>query len=95
MCAYNRLNGSYCSENKTLTKDILRDRWGFQGLVVTDWGAVNDRPQGVAAGLDLEMPGSGGINDRATAAAVRAVFWKRPTSTPRAQCDLAYSGKHA
>ena len=72
MCAYNRLDGSYCSENKILTKDILRDRWGFQGLVVTDWGAVNDRPQGVAAGLDLEMPGSGGINDRATAAAVRA-----------------------
>ena len=72
MCAYNRLNGSYCSENRILTKDILRDRWGFQGLVVTDWGAVNDRPQGVAAGLDLEMPGSGGINDRAAANAVRA-----------------------
>ena len=72
MCAYNRLNGSYCSENKILTKDILRDRWGFQGLVVTDWGAVNDRPQGVAAGLDLEMPGSGGLNDCAAADAVRA-----------------------
>lgn len=72
MCAYNRLNGSYCSENKILTKDILRDRWGFQGLVVTDWGAVNDRPQGVAAGLDLEMPSSGGVNDRAAADAVRA-----------------------
>ena len=63
---------SYCSENKILTKDILRDRWGFQGLVVTDWGAVNDRPQGVAAGLDLEMPGSGGLNDCAAADAVRA-----------------------
>ncbi len=72
MCAYNRLNGSYCSENKTLTRDILRDQWGFQGLVVTDWGAVNDRPSGIAAGLDLEMPSSGGINDRAAADAVRA-----------------------
>ena len=72
MCAYNRLNGSYCSENKILTKDILRDRWGFRGLVVTDWGAVNDRPKGVAAGLDLEMPSSGGLNDCTAADAVRA-----------------------
>ena len=72
MCAYNRLNGSYCSENKILTKDILRYRWGFQGLVVTDWGAVNDRPRGIAAGLDLEMPSSGGLNDCAAADAVRA-----------------------
>ncbi|MEC7595320.1 MAG: glycoside hydrolase family 3 N-terminal domain-containing protein, partial [Pseudomonadota bacterium] len=72
MCAYNRLNGSYCSENKILTKDILRDRWGFRGLVVTDWGAVNDRPKGVAAGLDLEMPSSGVLNDCTAADAVRA-----------------------
>lgn len=57
MCAYNKVNGTYCSENKTLLTDILRTRWGFDGMVVTDWGAVKDRAVGVAAGLDLEMPG--------------------------------------
>ncbi|MBT7643164.1 MAG: glycosyl hydrolase [Rhodobiaceae bacterium] len=70
MCAYNRFNGVYCSENETLLTDILRDRWGFKGLVVTDWGAVNDRVRGVAAGLELEMPSTGGVNDRKVAAAV-------------------------
>lgn len=71
MCAYNRFGGEYCSENKELLTSILRDRWGFKGLVVTDWGAVNDRPKGVASGLDLEMPSTGGANDRIVAAAVR------------------------
>jgi beta-glucosidase len=64
MCAYNRLNGTYCSEHDWLLNKILRDDWGFEGMVVTDWGATNDRVAGVAAGLDLEMPGSGGINDQ-------------------------------
>ncbi len=72
MCAYNRFNGIYCSEHEELLTGILRDRWGFQGLVVTDWGAVNDRPRGIAAGLELEMPSSGGVNDRLTAAQVKA-----------------------
>jgi beta-glucosidase len=62
MCAYNRLNGEYCSENQELLTKILRDEWGFDGIVVSDWGAVNDLALGVAAGLDLEMPGSMGIN---------------------------------
>ena len=70
MCAYNRLNGHYCSEHEDLLTGILRDRWGFHGLVMTDWGAVNDRPRGIAAGLELEMPSSGGANDRIAAAAV-------------------------
>ncbi len=70
MCAYNRFNGAYCSENETLLSEILRDRWGFKGLVVTDWGAVNDRVRGVAAGLELEMPSTGGVNDAQVAAAV-------------------------
>ncbi len=72
MCAYNRLNGSYCSEHEELLSDILRDRWGFKGLVMTDWGAVNDRPRGIAAGLELEMPSSGGMNDALAVAAVNA-----------------------
>ncbi|NCF33815.1 MAG: glycosyl hydrolase, partial [Proteobacteria bacterium] len=63
MCAYNRLNGIFCSEHDWLLNTVLREEWGFDGAVMTDWGAANDRPMGVKAGLDLEMPGSGGIND--------------------------------
>jgi len=70
MCAYNRLNGTYCGENDWLLNQVLRDEWGFDGAVVTDWGAANDRVRGVAAGLDLEMPASGGVNDRRIVAAV-------------------------
>lgn len=61
MAAYNRINGEYCSENRKLLTDILRDEWGFKGFVVSDWaGAVNDRAKGLSAGLDLEMPSSWG-----------------------------------
>ena len=57
MCAYNAVNGEFCAENKMLLTDILREKWGFDGFVVTDWGAVKDRAKGVSSGLDLEMPG--------------------------------------
>lgn len=57
MCAYNKLNGSYASENYTLLTDILKKEWGFDGLVVSDWGAVHDRVASLLGGLDLEMPG--------------------------------------
>lgn len=60
MCSYNKINGTYSSENKMLLTDILRDEWGFDGYVMSDWGAVNDRVKGLSAGLDLEMPASGG-----------------------------------
>lgn len=56
MCAYNKLNGEYCSQNKWLLTDVLRNEWGFTGLVMSDWGATDDRAKGIAAGLDLEMP---------------------------------------
>ena len=58
MCAYNQLNGTYCSDNRNLLRNILRDEWGFEGVIVTDWGAMNDRVKAFEAGLDLEMPGS-------------------------------------
>lgn len=57
MCAYNKINGEFCSQNKTLLTDILRKDWSFDGMVMTDWGATVDRVKGVAAGLDLDMPG--------------------------------------
>lgn len=63
MCSYNRVNGEFSSENKLTLTDILRNEWGFKGFVVSDWGAVNERVKGLKAGLDLEMPSSGGLTD--------------------------------
>ena len=57
MCAYNKINGEYCAENKWLLTDVLRHEWGFGGLVMTDWGATHDRVKMLKSGLDLEMPG--------------------------------------
>ena len=72
MSAYNRVNGVYCGEDEFLLNRILRKEWGFRGLVVTDWGATNDRVKSIPAGLDLEMPSSGGVNDRLVLAAVKS-----------------------
>lgn len=71
MCSYNKLNGTYASENHRLLTEILRDEWSFEGAVMSDWGAVNERPRGVAAGLDLEMPGPGTTNTRKIIEAVK------------------------
>ncbi|MDL2324321.1 glycoside hydrolase family 3 C-terminal domain-containing protein [Ruminococcaceae bacterium OttesenSCG-928-A16] len=71
MCSYNRIGGTYASENRRLLTDVLRLRFGFTGAVISDWGAVNHRPSGVNAGLDLEMPSSGGANDYAIVQAVK------------------------
>ena len=57
MCAYNKINGVYCSDSRELLTDILRGEWGFEGLVVTDWGAMHDRVKGFLAGCDWAMPG--------------------------------------
>ncbi len=57
MCSYNKINGIYASDNEFLLTEKLRNEWGFDGIVMSDWGAVNDRVQGIKAGLDLEMPG--------------------------------------
>ena len=71
MCSYNKVNGEYASQNKWLLTDVLRGEWGFDGYVMSDWGAVSDRVKGVEAGLDLEMPTSGGERDRAVMRAVQ------------------------
>ncbi len=70
MCSYNRLRGEYASDNRWLLTDVLRGEWGFDDLVVSDWGATNDRVAGVRAGMDLEMPAVSGDNDEAVGAAV-------------------------
>lgn len=83
MSSYNRINGVYASEDPWLLTEVLRDDWGFDGLVMSDWGAVNVRPAGVAAGLDLEMPSSGGLGTDAIIAAVG------DGTLSRAELDLA------
>ena len=70
MCAYNKINGTYCSEHYWLLTEVLREEWGFEGLVVSDWGAVHDRVAALRGGLDLEMPPNLGVSDAAIVAAV-------------------------
>ena len=70
MCSYNKINGVYSSENPFILDDVLRRDWKYEGAVMTDWGAVNNRVIGVKSGLDLEMPGSNGINDEKIVKAV-------------------------
>ncbi|MFP5106212.1 glycoside hydrolase family 3 C-terminal domain-containing protein [Neobacillus sp. C211] len=72
MCSYNKVNGEYASENEYLLNEILKDEWGFEGFVVSDWGAVNERAEGLAAGLELEMPSSNGIGDQKIVDAVKS-----------------------
>ena len=72
MCSYNRVNGVHASQHRWLLSDVLRDEWGYEGVVVSDWGAVHDRVAALAAGLDLEMPGGDGTTDAEIVSAVRA-----------------------
>lgn len=71
MTSYNQVNGTYANENTHLLKDILRDEWGYDGIVITDWGGSNDHVKGVAAGSDLEMPTPGMDSARQIVKAVR------------------------
>lgn len=72
MCSYNRVNGVHASENRWLLTDVLREQWGFAGTVVSDWGAVRDPVSALRAGLDLQMPATGGASARRIVEAVQA-----------------------
>lgn len=72
MCAYNLVNGDFCSENEYLLTKVLKERWGHNGFVMTDWGAINERVKGLKAGLELEMPYAGPERDQMIAEAVRS-----------------------
>ena len=72
MCSYNAINGELSSQNKWLLKDLLRDEWGYKGMVVSDWGAVYNRVKGIKADLSLEMPYSGGHTDNDIVQAVKS-----------------------
>jgi beta-glucosidase len=72
MTAYNQVNGQYCSDHEVLVRDILRGEWGFDGLVVSDWGGTNDHVAGLRVGMDLEMPGGAAAFDPEIAEALAA-----------------------
>lgn len=72
MNSYNRINGVYASQNEWMQQQVLRGEWGFQGMIVTDWGASVDRIPGLKAGTDLEMPTSGDLNAKKIVAAVKS-----------------------
>ncbi|MDQ6422936.1 glycoside hydrolase family 3 C-terminal domain-containing protein [Paenibacillus sp. LHD-117] len=72
MCAYNQVNGEFCSENSELLTKVLKERWGHGGIVMTDWGAINARVKGLEAGLELEMPYVGPEHDAMIVGAVRS-----------------------
>lgn len=72
MCSYNKINGTYAAQNHKYLTEVLRDEWGFDGYVMSDWGAVNSRVEDLKAGLDLEMPTSMGANDKLIVGAVQS-----------------------
>jgi beta-glucosidase len=72
MSSYNKVNGSHASENSHLLSDILREEWGFEGIVVTDWGGSHDRVMGLVAGTNVEMPSSGTNSDIEIVSAVKS-----------------------
>ena len=95
MCAYNRINGTYCCENKWLLTDVLRKEWGFDGLVMTDWGAMQDRISALKAGLDLEMPGDTAVCRRRILDALKDGSLKREVLDRAAENVLKVVDKYA
>jgi len=95
MCAYNKVNGEFCSENSWLLTDVLREEWNYQGLVMTDWGATHDRVKGLKAGLDLEMPGDTAICRRALYNAIKSGDLDEKTLDKSVERVLNLINKHA
>ena len=108
MCAYNKINGVYCAENQWLLTDVLRKEWGFDGLVMTDWGATHDRLKMLCAGLDLEMPGDtticrkwimdgledGTLNEDVLDEAVRNVLILAEKHETKIKSDVDFTAHH-
>ena len=98
MCAYNKVNGTYASQHRWLLTEVLRDEWGFDGLVVSDWGAVA-RPRAPPSppGLDLEMPPHLGVSDTAIVAAVARRLARRGacSTRPSRGCCSSSTGTRA
>ena len=94
MCSYNKINGTYASENKWLLTDVLRDEWGFDGVVMTDWGATHDRLKMLEAGLDLEMPGDTLICRKWIIDGVREGKLSEKTLDKAVKNILAFVAKH-
>ncbi len=111
MCAYNRVNGEYCSQHEVLLTQVLREQWGYQGFVMSDWGAVHDRVASLAAGLELEMPGpspdrvqavvdavrKGDLDETVLDAAVERLLRVilRAQETPKGQTQIDVEAHHA
>jgi beta-glucosidase len=109
MSAYNKLNGTFAAQHHWLLTEVLRDEWGFDGVVVSDWGSVHDRVAALKAGLDIEMPPNLGISDRAIVEAVTGgslpqsvldeavarVVWLVRRSRDRRPCELDPDASHA
>ncbi|MFB2598437.1 glycoside hydrolase family 3 C-terminal domain-containing protein [Herbiconiux sp. P17] len=95
MAAYNQLNGSHCTENGWLLQRILREEWGFEGVVVSDWGAAWDRRLSIPAGNDLAMPGLGARDDRYVLAALRSGTLSRKALEASAARILALVERHS
>lgn len=95
MCAYNRLNGVFGSENKRLLTDILRDEWGFDGIVMSDWGAVHNRAASLNAGLNLEMPPSGSDDEVVEAVKAGQISQEQLDAMAQGMIDLLEKAKPA
>lgn len=111
MCAYNSVNGDFCSQNQYLLTEVLREQWGYEGFVMSDWGAVYDRVKGIKAGLELEMPGPSPQRTQAVVDAVQSGELEESTlnqaverllniilrakETPKGHTELDIEGDHA
>ncbi|MBW5408988.1 glycosyl hydrolase, partial [Brachyspira hampsonii] len=91
MCSYNSVNGTFASENKYLLTDILRNEWGFDGIVISDWGAVNDRVEALKAGLDLQMPSTNGEDDKKVYNAIKETIIDEKTLNKAVERLLYFS----